>query len=280
MDQYVALSKKDLELSISLNEVYAIHALLEKHSKDLASALNRNAAKALVTNYPRTQGTQDISHLNILLSELGPATPQLPRSENRTAVLPLFSRWEASMVDDISAALDITPVDVYFMEAKSAFVQLVRCLPTNSSAVRRPLKLEKIADTAATVKDVAMVRKGIRALELLAQLEEMGVVTKSDGYSILREEVEQELNHLGSLKEKILDETRKLEEVYKTIQDNNRYLVGQLETYKSYLHNVRSQSEGKQRKQQKHQVLGPYKFTHAQLEKEGVIQKSNVPDNR
>ena len=65
-----------------------------------------------------------------------------------------------------------------------------------------------------------------------------------------------------------------------TIRDHNTYLVGQLETYKSYLHNVRSQSEGKLRKQQKQQVLGPYKFTHQQLEKEGVIQKSNVPENR
>ena len=77
-----------------------------------------------------------------------------------------------------------------------------------------------------------------------------------------------------------LSRLKKLNEVYKTIRDHNTYLVGQLETYKSYLHNVRSQSEGTRRKQQKHQVLGPYKFTHQQLEKEGVIQKSNVPDNR
>lgn len=35
MDNYVALSKKDLELSISINEVYAMHALLDKHAADL-----------------------------------------------------------------------------------------------------------------------------------------------------------------------------------------------------------------------------------------------------
>lgn len=35
MDNYVALSKKDLELSITLNEVYATHALLDKHSAEL-----------------------------------------------------------------------------------------------------------------------------------------------------------------------------------------------------------------------------------------------------
>ncbi|OMP83842.1 hypothetical protein BK809_0005223, partial [Diplodia seriata] len=38
--------------------------------------------------------------------------------------------------------------------------------------------------------------------------------------------------------------------------------------------------EGESRKQQKHQLLGPYKFTHQQLEKEGVIQKSNVPEKQ
>ncbi len=38
MDNYVALSKRDLELSITLNEVYAMHALLEKHSANLVSS--------------------------------------------------------------------------------------------------------------------------------------------------------------------------------------------------------------------------------------------------
>jgi Ras GTPase-activating-like protein IQGAP2/3 len=37
MDNYVALSKKDLELSITLNEVYATHALLDRHAAELVS---------------------------------------------------------------------------------------------------------------------------------------------------------------------------------------------------------------------------------------------------
>ncbi|KAI5790738.1 Rho GTPase activation protein [Peziza echinospora] len=258
MDQYVALSKKDLELSITLNEIYATHTLLEKHAKELA---------------------QDVSHLNVLLAELGPAPPQVPRKENRAITLPLYSRWE-SAIDDLTAALDITQEDVCFMEAKSTFVQLLRTLPAASPAVRRPLNLTKIADSAAKMRDMGMFRKGMRALELLEQLRDLGVASEVDGYQLLREEVEQELVHLGSLKEKVVEETKKLDEVYKTIRDHNSYLVGQLETYKSYLHNVRGQSAGKQRKQQKQTVLGPYKFTHQQLEKEGVIQKSNVPDNR
>lgn len=265
MDNYVALSKKDLELNITLNEVYGTHMLLEKHSKELL------------------QG-RDTEHLKILLEELGTSPPQVPRKENRAIDLPLFSRWEGS-IDDLSAALDITQEDVYFMEAKSIFVQLLRTFPSTSNAVRRPLNLRKIGDVAATMKDMGMFRKGIRGLELLKELQELGVITHTDGFAILREEIEQELVHLGSMKEKAIEEMGKLDEVYKTIRDHNAYLVSQLETYKSYLHNVRSQSEGKVRggagsKQQKAVSLGPYKFTHQQLEKEGVIQKSNVPDNR
>ncbi|KKY18408.1 putative gtpase activating protein sar1 [Phaeomoniella chlamydospora] len=260
MDNYVALSKRDLEMQITLNEVYAMHALLDKHN----GALAHDA-------YP---------HLHVLLQELGPAPPQVPRKENRAINLPLFSKWETA-IDDLTQALDITQEEVYFMEAKSAFVQIMRSLPHNTYVTRRPLRLDKIAEVAATLKnDATMVRKGIRTMELLSQLQDMGVVDKSDDFSLLRDEVEQELAHLGSLKDKVVEETRKLEEVYKTIRDHNSYLVGQLETYKSYLHNVRSQSEGKQRKQQKHQELGPYKFTHQQLEKEGVIKRSNVPENR
>ena len=260
MDNYVALSKKDLELSITLNEVYSTHALLEKHSAAL--------------------GKDDNSHLNVILQELGPAPAQLPRKDNRTINLPLFSKWEHA-IDDLTAALDITQEEVYFMEAKATFVQILRSLPPNSSVSRRPLRLDRVAEAAATLKnDAVMVRKGIRSMELLSQLQELGVIDKSDGFSLLRDEVESELIHLGSLKEKVLEETKKLEEVFRTIRDHNSYLVGQLETYKSYLHNVRSQSEGKSRGKQKVQVLGPYKFTHQQLEKEGVIQKSNVPGNR
>ncbi|KAL0468257.1 putative RasGAP group protein [Neurospora intermedia] len=260
MDNYVALSKKDLQLDITLNEIYAMHGLLEKHAGELYKDEN--------------------SHLAIIMSELGTAPPQVPRKENRVINLPLFSRWETA-IDDLTAALDITQEEVFFMEAKSIFVQILRTIPANSSVARRPLRLERIADAAATSKnDAVMVRKGIRAMELLSQLQELKVVDKSDQFSLLRDEVEQELQHLGSLKEVVMSETIKLEEVYKTIRDHNAYLVSQLDTYKSYLHNVRSQSEGKTRKQQKQQVLGPYKFTHQQLEKEGVIQKSNVPDNR
>ncbi|KAK5144803.1 RasGAP protein [Cryomyces antarcticus] len=278
MDNYVALSKKDLELSITLNEVYATHSLLEKHSAELVYIDLSNCPERRISDFE--QGKDETSHLNMLLHELGQAPAQLPRKENRAINLPLYSRWETPL-DDLTAALDITQEEVFFMEAKSTFVMIMRSLPSNTTVTRRPLRLDRVAEAAATTKnDSVMVRKGIRSMELLSQLQELGIVDKDDNFALLRDEVEQELVHLVSMKEKVIVETQKLEEVFRTIRDHNSWLIGQLETYKSYLHNVRSQSEGKTRKQQKQQILGPYKFTHQQLEKEGVISKSNVPENR
>ncbi|KAJ2990042.1 hypothetical protein NUW58_g3157 [Xylaria curta] len=260
VDQYVALTNKNIELSITLNEVYAMHGLIEKHSGELCKDEN--------------------SHLSQIMSELGHAPAQVPRKENRAINLPLFSRWEQTF-ENMTQALDITQDELYWLEAKNIFVQIIRTIPQHNAVAQKPLRLEKIADAAATSRnDAVMVRKGIRAIELLSQLQDIRTINKFDQFSSLRDEVEQELSHLGSLKEGVHQETQKLEEVYKTIRDHNAWLMSQLDQYKSYLHNVRSQSEGTRRKQQKHQVLGPYKFTHQQLEKEGVIQKSNVPDNR
>jgi len=106
-----------------------------------------------------------------------------------------------------------------------------------------------------------------------------------------------ELAHLGNLREKVVVETKSLDSVYKTICDHNAYLRSQLEQYKAYLQNVRQTSAtgkkgqsggvgvvtvaGKDAKQGKGAAnMGPFKFTHQQFEKDGIIIETNVPENR
>ncbi|KAM0747127.1 ras GTPase-activating protein [Meredithblackwellia eburnea MCA 4105] len=276
MDQYMALSKKDLMINITLNELYNTQSLLVQHLDSLA----RN----------------DKQHLRILLDELGPAPAQVPRKENRTIELPLYSRWEMPIQDITTALLaenNITQNDILYMETKSIFVQLIRSIP--QLADRRPVVLPGIAERAATAKDATLVRKGIKVKEMLRELEELRLVDRKDSYKLLTEEVTNELIHLGNLREKVILETRSLEAVYKTIGDHNQYLRSQLEQYKAYLQNVRQTSggkgksnggvgvvsvAGKEQKAQKPQMLGPYKFTHQQFEKDGIIMETNVPENR
>lgn len=180
-----------------------------------------------------------------------------------------------------------------YMETKSIFVQLIRSIP--HAAEKQPYDLAAIAERAATTKDATLVRKGIKVKEMLRELEEQKIVEHTDGYKLMQEEVAAELVHLGNLREKVLLETKSLESVYKTILDHNNYMRSQLEQYKAYLQNVRLTASkdkgattgvgvvtvgGKEKKPVKAVVLGPYRFTHAQLEKEGIIVESNVPDSR
>ncbi|TDL25861.1 Rho GTPase activation protein [Rickenella mellea] len=274
MDQYMALSKKDLMIHITLNELYNTHSLLLQHIDTLSP--------------------NDKQHLRILADELGAAPPQVPRKENRTIELQLYSRWETPIHDIQSALMDsVTSSDMLYMETKSIFVQLIRSMP--HLAEKRPYNLPAIAEKAATTKDAVLVRKGIKVKEMLRELEEQKIVDRSDGHKLMDEEVAAELAHLGNMREKVLLETRSLEAVYKTICDHNNYMRSQLEQYKAYLQNVRLTASkdkgattgvgvvtvgGKEKKPSKPTVLGPYRFTHAQLEKEGIIVESNVPDNR
>ncbi|KAG0052839.1 glyceraldehyde-3-phosphate dehydrogenase 1, partial [Linnemannia elongata] len=140
MDQYMALSKKEINLNITMNELFNTHQLLAQHRDTLAP--------------------QEKHHLRMCLNELGPAPPQVPRKENKTIILPLFSRWETPIQDLHSTFLqetNITQADIMYMETKSILVQLIRSIP--GIADKRPLDLMKIAETAATTKDAILVRK-------------------------------------------------------------------------------------------------------------------------
>jgi Ras GTPase-activating-like protein IQGAP2/3 len=230
------------------------------------------------------------------MDDLGPAPAQVPRKENRAIELELFSRWETPVQDMHMAFMDaVSNSDMLYMETKAIFVQIIRSMP--DKAGQAPFNLPSIAERAATTKDSVLVRRGIKVKEMLRELEELKVVDRGDGYALMQDEISGELVHLGSLRDKVIEEMRSLEAVYKTICDHNNYLRGQLEQYKAYLQNVRMNANkdkggaagvgvgvvavgGKEKKSAKPVVLGPYRFTHVQLEKEGIIVESNVPDNR
>lgn len=219
MDQYVALSKKDLKLNITLNEIFGMHSLLEKYRDGVVSSSD--------------------SHLAILLQDLQKAPPLVPRSMNGTMELHLFNRWETE-VGDIDNNLDFLRADVIFMEAKTLMINIIRGFPTGHSILQKPFDLHRIADFAATNNEPGIVKRGIKALDLLNEIED----SNSGDYDLLVSEVEYELNQLGSLKESVEQEARSLQDVYTIIREHNEYLRSQLDTYRSYLSNVRQYTTG------------------------------------
>ncbi|KAJ2814297.1 RasGAP protein, partial [Coemansia sp. 'formosensis'] len=157
MDQYVALTKHNISLNISLNELYNTHALLRQHLHVLAPAPD--------------------SHLRVLLDELGDAPALVPRNLNATMELSLFSKWETPILSDLSTlAADnaLTQHDIMYVETKSILVQIIRSMPhlkynrykPESNAAAK-MDLLFVAEQAATAKDSTLVRKGIKVREML-----------------------------------------------------------------------------------------------------------------
>ncbi|KAJ2016266.1 RasGAP protein [Coemansia sp. S680] len=295
MDQYVALTKHNISLNISLNELYNTHALLRQHLHVLAPAPD--------------------SHLRALLDELGDAPALVPRNLNATMELSLFSKWETPILSDLSTlAADnaLTQHDIMYVETKSILVQIIRSMPhlkynrykPESNAAAK-MDLLFVAEQAATSKDSTLVRKGIKVREMLVELENSGAIDRNDGYRYLTEEILHELAHLGSLRDMIEEEIDGLTDVYQTICDYNGYLSSQIETYKAYLSNVRMQSATPKHQRKKNAVpvgvtvLDPkplqsrrqhlrkdegdrpaLEYKLDALERLGVVCKSNIPENR
>ncbi|KNE71433.1 hypothetical protein AMAG_15667 [Allomyces macrogynus ATCC 38327] len=113
LNQYLALSRRDqLRINISANEMFATHSLLTKH---------------------RDTVCQPESHLAALLKDLGPAPAALPRVENATYTLTLYSRWETHLPDSselIKNSTDVSASEALYLETKAAFVQLLRRVPS------------------------------------------------------------------------------------------------------------------------------------------------------
>ncbi|CAJ0753885.1 23424_t:CDS:10 [Entrophospora sp. SA101] len=236
---------------------------------------------------------QKINKFLLELCEVGDFYESLERDNDNNNNLFNLKIFCLDIATSLLADNSLTQNDILYMEAKSIIIQIIRSIP--QMAERRPIDLLWIAETAATTKDALLVRKGIKVKEMLRELEEAKVIERSDGHLLMTEEVEQELAHLGNLREGVTKEIRSLESVYKTICDHNNYLRSQLDNYKIYLQNVRKHAANdsaggfnssvvkvgdKQKKTQKSKIIGPYKFTYIQLEKEGIIEDSSVPDNR
>ena len=101
------------------------------------------------------------------------------------------------------------------------------------------------------------------------------------------------VNHQNLLVKTSEDQAR-LNDVLKNIQKHHNFLQEQFDAYKEYLGNVRQQSvctgrgkqkgddkkKKKEKGKSKTKAKGPFKYSHSQLEKDGVIIESEAPEDR
>lgn len=278
MNQYMALSKRDMKLRISVNELYFLHGLVYKHLDVLAP--------------------DPAAPLSQLLQLLGPAPEVLPRKANYVIDLPLYSKWERSITDLNSTLItenNMTQSDILYMEAKTVLVSLLQKLP--KAMEEQPINLfalitDGINHERKDIKDLS-----VQAMRMLRELEETGVIRDETQQAHLIEEVALEFEYKMGAKDKLLDEMACLESVHSTLEQRNTYLRGQLASYKNYLQNVRCvsgsgnykgdkmlsfvQMENRDRKMSRALGTNPtYKYSLDQFRRDGVILLCEIPEER
>lgn len=247
-NNYDAFHGSDLSLSITANEIYGTHQLLERHQHLFCS--------------------EKSSLMTIILQKLGPAPEVLPETENYTLNLPLYPCFEAE-IEDFSRSFNIT--EDLMAKARSMTAQMSRSVPNISHSVAaRPYDIHSIAEYAVSSSvDSSLNRKGTKPQSLI-DTEESIVVSdsrKSSGNestnsgldqqlqvssqparlpqrsaAALTLDVESEVNRFHWPREKAERDLRSLEIALQIVAEHNRYLKSQLKSYTSYLANARLQS--------------------------------------
>mmetsp|Transcript_370 Transcript_370/g.454 ORF Transcript_370/g.454 Transcript_370/m.454 type:complete len:209 (+) Transcript_370:348-974(+) len=127
------------------------------------------------------------------------------------------------------------------------------------------------------------------------RLVKAGVLKESDGYAQLRKDAMEELLNYEQQITKTKSDVGTLTSVLNNINEHNQFLQQQLEAYKEYLGNVRQncsskkagsskskkeKTKSKSKSKSKKGKIGPFKFSHSALEKDGIIIESEVPNDR
>eukprot|EP01101_Sappina_pedata_P000648 TRINITY_DN10846_c0_g1_i1.p1 TRINITY_DN10846_c0_g1~~TRINITY_DN10846_c0_g1_i1.p1 ORF type:complete len:756 (+),score=287.52 TRINITY_DN10846_c0_g1_i1:30-2297(+) len=274
LDEYLVLGKTDGSIiNISLNEIYFTHALFKEHIEEII---------------PKEDWSKD--PIIKILNQLGEAPPQLLRKENANVDLRLDN--SASVNKDTQ-----TPEQL-FLEAKYLLYTIIKSLTPADK--RKDLKSQLEAASMVAVKPSApqkMRENIIRLKELIAIMAKSGQLREEDGYSTLIKEAIQDVLGASIRVTKTDEDIKRLQAVLQNILEHNKFLQDQFGAYKEYLENVRQscgtvsvkktkktpdalKKEAPKSASQKPHKKITVKMSHGQLEREGVIISSDVPDDR
>ncbi|KAF2068794.1 hypothetical protein CYY_009886 [Polysphondylium violaceum] len=296
LDKYLALAKTgDVTINITLNEMYFVHSLLDQHLNTLAPDPN--------------------DPLRIILTDLGPAPPQLSRVDNANVELKLTNRFaNADLSLSFNSAIGgsggsgvnnndnaISPEQLYD-ETKYLLITVLRSLAANKEPGSADMgaSLAEVAKHAAIHKNQDTVDNIKKIILNCKKLSQEGYLAEDDNYSQLRKDIVAELLNYESYINKTNIDLDKLRQVLAAIHQHNQFLQQQLDYYEKYLKNVRdncgtdsgsSSSSGKKSKKEKDKhkekekadkslKKGPFKFSYSSMEKDGIITQSEVPEDR
>ncbi|KAH3767777.1 RasGTPase-activating protein [Pelomyxa schiedti] len=258
MDKYLSLGKaQDTTITISLNEIYFIHSLLALHCEAIAPDSN--------------------DEMRQLLRNLSAPPPQLPRKDNANVELKLLPPKDGGQTQ-------MRPEQLY-SEIKFLLFSLIRSVPTNLTLVDGDVRslLAQIAKWATSQNTKEVLEHIGRILVTCKKLTSIGGEPDTVFFARMSKELAEEFLNSNQRIVKVAADIEKLKVVHQALLEHNEFGNQQLRAYEEYLNNARNPlGTGPARgdKTKVKHISGPFKFTHNQLMKDGVIIESDVPDDR
>eukprot|EP00731_Ephydatia_muelleri_P030416 Em0021g939a len=264
LEEYIALCRKDIHINIALSEIALLHTLLLKYQKDIMPPSDE---------------------LCVVLREL-PAPSELMMTSQQTIVrLELIHSLAATDIPNADTSL-LTVVEATVGSSGDSSVICRHCRHLLVRLLKMaPHCLHEAHVNSALQTALLCVHEDVRTQADLT-LQHFGTLhqfTGSDDQGQrLFEEVKMNFPPQYVLFQKLQLELQSLKSIHEALLAHAEYLQEQLDAYKEYLTAVRAKVGELQ--------AGPYifkkargtsRFTHAQLEKEGVILESpGIPPQR
>jgi len=293
MDRYLALTKfSDQTITISLNEMYFVHALLLANKEQVFSGLENDEVLQLLDSAPT-------------------APAQLPRKDNSNVELKLISvrRKGAGSSGSVreeeasSGKLSGMAPEQKYSETKYLFFTLMRSVPQRIELANSDVKqlLGQLASWATVHGKQDMLELISQILANCKDLAAMGMLSAADNYARLRIDLADDVTNLDARIKRAAAEAERLRGVLKTLTERYEAGIQQFKVYEEYLANVRStatmaSAPGKGKKPEAIAAAAgssagdkaapsvplppPVKYTYSQLLKDGVICASQIPEDK
>jgi len=262
LDEYITLCRKDISIEITVSEIALIHSLLLKYQGDIISS-------------------QD-DPLSELLKDLPEPTEDMQKNQNTVITLDLIKssrdNQEMPALAPRGVSLDISDeIATTWRQCKHLLMRLFRMAPhcLQQSELEAALKVALSSPMKDVVSHADFTSEHVKTLQQLGGLKYQG--------RDLFEEVKASLPSQKALLQNARLELNGLRSVHETMMEHFEYLQEQLDTYKEYLTAVRAKVGEVQSSNSYifRKPRGTYRFTHAQLEKEGVIlETTGIPTQR
>jgi len=218
--------------------------------------------------------------LKVILNDLGEAPPEIDDSDDREIQLTLTNRFKVAVEEE-------DEVERMYAETKELIIPVLSTIPIETSIHRLHLTdvLESGIRYAGETNNKNLSTQINKILENIAKLEKVGRLSKSDRYESFVHDISLEVANRRIIREQQKKEIDRLTATLASLRKHQAYVNDQIAQYQEYLQKCREKhyqpKGGKKKKKKKNDkdttIVGPYKFSYKELQKQGVIVDSEVP---